>query len=562
MEEKQNYLDYIKRSFELKNQKLYKEAIEVLYKVLTDEADTKTIVEVISQIGDLHILLKNYERAVEQYERVLDIDPTHEHSQNKLYEIYYELKQFNKALSISQKVCETSKKPLDFVKYFSVLLKLAKQDEILKIYETVDEDIKNDPSVLYIISLLVEENKKEILEKVVNSSPTFNEAKFDLAMIYFNEENFSEAKKLIDEILKTKKDPMCYYYKALIQIIDREFFPAIDNLHLAIKTSKGTVQEFYFELAKTYMDVNWFDEAINTIKTSITLCIKNNEPKGTIDKRYLLLAWVFEKQKDYDNALFNLTLIHPDSVVKFQADILRALIMYKKGRIVEAKEQLEFLYNNAVSVKDDSTLLDTLGAIYKDLKLNKKAVEFYERHLSIYPDSVHTACEYVDLLIDIQDYDRAEALIEKYSSYGKIASFLNSKARIHFRKKEYDKTIDALNELLAYDQNNAEAYYFKGLVLNTIGQYQHAVKLIEVALELNPAPAKYYAQCSYANFKLGFYSEAMLYIKEAIEIKPHDLEYKKQAAEIAKHMGLGHEANFWASIVNRSESIISDDKIF
>lgn len=562
MEEKHEFINYIKQSFELKNQKLYKEAIEVLYKVLSDDVDRETTVEVISQIGDLHILLKNYERAVEQYEKVLEIDPNHEHSRNKLYDIHFETKDYNKALSDAEVMCRNSKKPNDFVKYFCVLLKLQKNDEIFKIYNALDENLKEDPNILYIISLLDEKNKKEILKKVTTASPAFCEAKFDLAMIYYNENNFEEAEKLIDEVLKIKRDSLCYYYKALIQIKRKDFFPAIDNLHHAIKTGKGMFQDFYFELAKTYMEINWFEEAIGTIKKSITLCIENGEDKTTIDKRYLLLAWVFEKQGDFDNALFNLTLINKNSPIRLQSDILEALIRYKKGDIVKAKAALETMYETIPQVRDDLTLLDTLGAIYKDLKLNNKAKEFYEKHIEHYPDSIHTVCEFVDLLIDMEDYDEALQYIDKYSSYGKIASFLNSKARICFRKKDYDGALSALDELIGYDKNNAEAYYFKGLILNKKGEFQKALKFVEAALELNPVPAKYYAQAAEAHLGLGFFNEAMLYIKEAIEIAPDDINYKKCAAEIAKSAGCAHEADFWNSIVNRTETIIKENKMF
>ena len=379
-------------------------------------------------------------------------------------------------------------------------------------------------------------------------------------MIYYNENNFPEAEKLIDDILRLKRDSLCYYYKALIQVSRKEFFPAIDNLHRAIKLSKGIVQEFYFELAKAYMDVNWFDEAINTIKTSITLCIEKGEDKIYIDKRYLLLAWVFEKQKDYDNALFNLTLIGADSPVKVQADILRAVIEYRKGNTIKAKDDLEKIYETNIPSRDDLTLLDTLGAIYKDLKLNKKAMEFYEKHLENYPDSIHTVCEYVDILIDEEEYDKAENYMEKYSSFGKIVSFLNSKARIYFRKQEYDNALDCLDELLNSDKNNAEAYYFKGLILNKKGEFSKAINFIETALELNPAKAKYYAQAAVSNMGREFYNDAMLYIKEAIEIEPDELNYKKLASEIAKKAGNEQEARFWNLIVNGTESIIKDTK--
>ena len=345
-----------------------------------------------------------------------------------------------------------------------------------------------------------------------------------------------------------------------MQIKKKEFFPAIDNLHLAIKASKGTVPEFYFELAKAYMDVNWFEEAISTIKSSITLYIKNGVNQDAIDKNYLLLAWVFEKQKDYDNALFNLTLISKKSPLILEAQVLKALISYKKGKIIDSKKILEEIYENYPDMRDNLTLLDSLGGIYKDLKLNAKAKEFFEKHLENFPESLHTACELVDLLIDMEDYDLAESYIEKYSSYGKVVSFLNSKARIYFRKKEYQKAIDELDELIKYDKNNAESYYFKGLIQNIKGEFEKASDNIQTALGLNPLPAKYYAQLAISYSGLKKYEEAMLFVKEAIEIEPNDLNYKELASEISEKAGKNTESAFWRSIVAGTESIIKDNQ--
>ncbi len=560
MENKEESLKYIKQSFELKNRKLYKEAIEVLYKVLTDDVDIQTQIEVISQIGDLHLLLKNYDRAIEQYEHVLDMDQAHAHSQDKLYEIFFELKEYEKAAKISEKTCANSQKPYDFVKYFAVLLKLKQTEKILQIYNSLNEELQNNPEIMYIISLLKVDEKQKILEKIVKMSPSFTDAKFDLAMIYYNLEDYKRSKQLLDEILKIKKDTLSYYYKALIQIKEKNFFMAIDNLHLAIKASKGNIPEFYFELAKTYMEINWFEEAINTIKSSITLYIKQGMDIQAIDKSYLLLAWVFEKQKDYDNALFNLSLINKNSIFFLEAEILRAVIDYKKGNIVKAKDKLEDLYKSYPQVQDNLTLIDTLGNIYKDLKLNVLACEFFEKHITNYPNSLHTVCEFVDLLINMEDYALAFEYMEKYKSCGKIASFLNSKARIYYRKKDFDKAISYLDELISCDKNNAEGYYFKGLILNQKGKYKEAFKNIKTALELNPTPAKYYAQAAYSNLNMDFYAEAMLYIKEAIEIDPNELNYKKLAAEISKKEGCIKESEFWQSIVDKTEKIIRENQ--
>ena len=80
--------DYIKKSFELRNLKLYKEAIEMLYKALNCEDISPKDTEIISQIGDLYFLLKNYDRALEQYEMVLEEDHLHRHTLSQVCKGY------------------------------------------------------------------------------------------------------------------------------------------------------------------------------------------------------------------------------------------------------------------------------------------------------------------------------------------------------------------------------------------------------------------------------------------------------------------------------------------
>ena len=104
MDNKQEKLELIKKSFELKNLKRYKDAIEVLYKALEYTSDINNDnVELLSQIGDLHILLNNYDRALDEFQRALSLNKNHSHSIQKCYEIYSNTNQYNKALKIAQK---------------------------------------------------------------------------------------------------------------------------------------------------------------------------------------------------------------------------------------------------------------------------------------------------------------------------------------------------------------------------------------------------------------------------------------------------------------------------
>ena len=77
MEEK---IELIKKSFEFKHLKKYKEALEMLYKALEYESTPMDNVEILSQIGDLHILLKNYDKALDEFHKALALNKTHTYS--------------------------------------------------------------------------------------------------------------------------------------------------------------------------------------------------------------------------------------------------------------------------------------------------------------------------------------------------------------------------------------------------------------------------------------------------------------------------------------------------
>ena len=143
-QQEENSIDYIKKSFELKNSKLYKEAIEMLYKALEFE-EGRANVEIISQIGDLYVLLKNYDRALEEYEKVLDIDKNHTHSLDEMSKIYFKTGEYNKALEVSKKLLESTDDVQYFINHFRILFKLEYFDKMHDLYESLNESLKNNP---------------------------------------------------------------------------------------------------------------------------------------------------------------------------------------------------------------------------------------------------------------------------------------------------------------------------------------------------------------------------------------------------------------------------------
>jgi len=552
-ENSESSIFYIKKSFELKNLKLYKEAIEMLYKALACDDTGNRDNEIIAQIGDLYMLLKNYERAIEQYEKVLDNEPSHIHSMHKLCEIYFILQNYSRALEIAKNLCEKSKSSENYANYFRVLFKLNLFDEIKDLYKELDEDTAQNEEIMYIVSKTEPENRFELLEKIIKLNPNNIDAKLDLGVLCYEKKDFDFAKELFLHVVKSKNNSKAYYYLGLIFNAQNEHTKAIECFLKAIKYDKAKVNNYYFELAKAYCDINWLNEAQIALLRSLSILSASTPYADIIDEHYFLLAWIYSKKNDTKNALLNLNMIEKNSHVYDKAQILKNMLEFKQGNIIEAKTNLEKLY---AANKDNPMLYNALGEIYKELKLYKQCIEIYKEGLNAFPDSFSFLSEIVNILIDDKNYDEAIKYADDFiKNYPNCPEAYNSLARIYYRQKEYKKALDELSCLTKLDKNNAEAFYFTGLILNDLALPDEALKNLTIALNLNPTKAKYYAQVSRAYNLNENYQDAMLFIKEAIELAPEEISYKKQAAMIADEIGNEDEVKFYKSLAQSSENV-------
>lgn len=554
-EHQENSLDYIKKSFELKNSKLYKEAVEMLYKALECE-EGRANAEIISQIGDLYVLLKNYDRALEEYEKALDVNKNHLHSLDEICKIYFTLGKFNKALEISQKLLDSTDEAQYYINHLEILSKLEYFDKMKEVFESLKDELKNNPQILYIMSKTGHYPKIELLEKASSGDKNFAHASFDLALEYYNCEKYNEAKELFKHVLELEENSLAYFYIGMIEHIEGHFFEAIDSYLDCIKLDK-TNDKCCFELAKAYIDINWLEEAQIAIKSSIGILKLKDEYSPKLDEHHFLLAWIFAKQDDTKGALLYLDLIDNNSKMYPNAQILKNTLNLKDDNFISAKNVLENYSKNNPDDAKNPILIESLGKIYKQLRLYKEAIALYKNALDYFPNSIFYALELVDVLIDNKQYDEALEMAKNIEQTApKCPSTYNSFARIYYRLKNYDAAIENLKILNQMDINNAEGFYFLGLVQNDTCQPQAALDNFKIALTLNPMPAKYYAQAARAYETMGDCENAMLYIKEAIEISPEEINYKRQAKLLAQKMNDKEKESFYQSQITRLEQLL------
>ncbi len=550
-EKKKKYkIELVKKAFEFKNLKKYKEAIEFLYKALEYNEDGSDDVEIYSFLGQLHLLLKNNDRALEEFQKALSLNSSHVFSLLNCFDIYYKKNELNKALKIAKFLCEIDRCAISYCKYIKALIKLNKEQEALDIFNSLNEEIKLDSDLLYLISTISKDKRKLLLKRIIQIDEYNTQANLDLAKIEFEEGNYN---KVIQYCLNLDDDnPMSNYYLAMIEAKNNNFTKAIDLFFKAIKFDNNE-HDFYFDLAKTYIDIAWLSEALVIIKKSINFSFVHNN-YNNIDEKYFLMAWILIKQNKFPQALLNLSSIKKNSPLYAKAQILEQTINLKNVNLAGAKSVLEKYYKEE---KNNPILLDTLAIIYKELKLHKKALEIYNEALEQYPDSIYYTLEKIDLLIDEKDYTQALDLIKKFSANcSNCPNIYNSLARIFYRLNNLDEALRCINLYLDLDKNTPESFYFKGLILNDLKNYPEAKNSLYNAIRNNPVVAKYYFQMSKSYFGLHELDNALLYIKEAIELDSGEIAYKKLAYEIALAIGNKTQIKMYENQLKRSEKIL------
>lgn len=547
-------IELVKKAFEYKHLKKYKEAIEVLYKALEFEEDGFDDIEIYSFLGQLHLLLKNKERAFDEFQKALSINPNHIFSLQNCFDIYCDDKKFDEALEIAKKMCDIDRSPNSYCNYVKALIKLNRAQEAIELFNSLSEDIKLDSDLLYLISTISGEKRKIMLKRIIEIDEYNKEANLDLAQIEFKEGNYN---KVIQYCLNLDDDtPLANYYLAMIEAKNNHYTRAIDLFVKAIKFDNNE-HDFYFDLAKAYIDIAWLSEALLAIKKSINYSFMYNKHEN-MDEKYFLMSWILIKQNKFSQALLNLSSIKKESPLYSKAQVLEQTINLKNVNLSAAKSTLEKYFDKE---QDNPILLDTLAIVYKELKLYKKAIEIYDKALVLYPDSIYYTLEKIDLLIDDKCYSEALELIKEFSiKCTNCPNVYNSLARIFYRLKNLDEALRCIDLYIELDKNNAETFYFKGLILNDLNRFLQGKNSIYNAIKLNPTCAKYYNQMSRSYFGLNELESALLYAKEAIELDNNEIAYKKQAYDVAVAIGNKAQIQMYENQLKRSEKILKLSK--
>lgn len=171
----------------------YDKAIAALQKCLAKEPNSAVV---YSELGRNYISLKNYLEAEKAFKKATELDPANRWYWQGLYDVYYEQKDFTRAITIVQKLMEWRKAYYqeDLV---SLYMYTQQYDKALALINEMEQTVgMSEKREMYRLQILADGKlsapKKETLEAAIKKDPK-NEANY-IDLIYLYSESSQEAK--------------------------------------------------------------------------------------------------------------------------------------------------------------------------------------------------------------------------------------------------------------------------------------------------------------------------------------------------------------------------------
>lgn len=317
------------------------------------------------------------------------------------------------------------------------------------------------PAALTLARMGPEERKEGIasFEKYVEKNPKSHDARLALAQLYLSSDRLDDAQKQFEIMRKNDpKDLTPLMALALINIQKKQFDKAQDYLNQYAKAAEST-------------------------------------PGADPGQAYIYLAQLSLEQKNDAAASQWLDKIPRTSQQYLPAQITRAQLMAKQGKLDEARQLLASLQSS--DPHDIALLARTDAALLFEAKRYPEAEANLAKAAAAFPDDPDITYDYAMAAEKNGHYDVMEA---------------------------------QLRNLMRTQPDNPQAYNALGYSLVDRNQrVDEAEKLIEKAVALAPNDAFIMDSLGWAKFRQGNSAEAAKILKQAYDLQPN--------AEIGAHLG-------------------------
>lgn len=541
-------------------------------------SDKTLIKSSYTQIGDIMKLLGNEPKAAEYYRKAISVSPadiplrlSYAKLLDKLGEEEAAVEEFNYILSKN-----TDNK--------DVLYSLE------RIYKKKLEKNPSDADLISNLGAILQKQDKfdealSYYKKAEQLDPSNINTRINTGTLYQQKGDYKTAIVAYDSVLILYPDNVnvnLYKAQCLAALGDTKAAQAGFKKVLSLDPANATAQNEMYADAKNNMTVSQFIDYVkknsnganvtdmlytyaidlhkqNKYTDAITLYneVLNKDTTGEI---YTNLAIAQNQAGQYDAAINTLNIARgkfPNSneVINTLASIKEENtngILNKAADYYNAKD-----YNNAIKeyLKINPPTFDTMLGIasaYQNLEDTSFAIEYYKKALALKPTDSDVAYYIGALYADSEKYADAESYLNKALTLNKNnqrasellaqiheqnkANDLNNAIQL-YEKEKYDESLALLNKVIAQDDKNAYAYYYRGMIYDTKKNAQAAINDFQKALNINNTDLMIINYLLAADYDtLGKYKEAYGYYTAYANSSAAEDEYKQYAKTRAEEL--------------------------
>ncbi|MFW2368372.1 MAG: tetratricopeptide repeat protein [Desulforhopalus sp.] len=332
--------------------------------------------ELAFELGHLYSTQELYEKALLTYTTITDHD------------------QFDERAALSR---------------IQTLLDLDRTTEALEELETIRSHSQSPAKIDLIISkVLLRNNELDrariILSQVVEKTGD-SEARYMLALLAFQEEEFVDALSYLDKI-RAEDDEFeeAVYLKTRIYQKLGNSDEAIILLQKYIELEESRSPLFYALLSSFYQAEDENQKALAMLEEAINLYGDNQQ----LLFEYGLLLEKNGFSQEAVATMHQLLELEPD-----HAEALNFIGYTWADQNVNLKKALEYISRAAELKPDNGFIIDSLGWVYFRLGKSQKAIRELERSLELEPDDPHIHEHLGDVYRSLKKFDRARESYER-----------------------------------------------------------------------------------------------------------------------------------------------------
>lgn len=335
-----------------------------------------------------------------------------------------------------------------------------------KSIDPYSEQAHNFLGLLYLQEGLMDK-AEDMLRRAIAIEPMFAEALRNLGKLYLQQENFPEAIVFLRRTLAVNRSqPYTWYLLGMALYFSNDVEGAIKAYQEAFAQDPNLPTEAHYNLAVAYHETSRYLDALNEYEA-----VLRSEPRHINALNNLGLVYSVIGEKDRALDLFQRVLKEEPNNVKARInlgnvflstkDLVEAekiyrsaisldkndisprlnlgVVYFEQGNFEQARNEWEKLLQDD---PDNLRVLSVMGSAYLERKKVDDAIRVFKRMQPLVPDNGSVANTLGYLLADSnRELPLAKKLIEQALDNDKPnrATYLDSLAWLHFRKKQYNE---------------------------------------------------------------------------------------------------------------------------